>query len=61
MLRATLDNASEQVDDRWWATVLPDDKVKVKDADHVELIVRYQKFFDEAEAEYSRLLEQTGE
>lgn len=61
MLKATLDNAPEQVDGRRRATVLPEDKVKVKDADQLELIVRYQKFFDEAEAEYSRLLEQTGE
>jgi len=51
----------QEVDGRWRATVMTDDKVKVKDADQVELMVRYQKFFDEAEAEYWRQFEQAGE
>jgi len=51
----------QEVDGRWRATVMTDDKIRVKGADHVELMVRYQKFFDEAEAEYWQRLEQAGE
>ena len=43
-----------EVDGRWKAKFLPKDPLRVKDADHLELIVRYQKFFDEDEAEYWR-------
>jgi hypothetical protein len=43
---------------RWTATVPPKEPLRVKDADHVELMVRYQKFFDEAEAEYWLRLEE---
>ncbi len=39
---------------RWTARFLPEEPLRVKDADHLELMVRYQKFFDEDEAEYWR-------
>jgi mono/diheme cytochrome c family protein len=41
-----------EIDGRWRATVLSEDQLRVPEADQVELMVRYQKFFDEAEAEY---------
>ncbi len=42
-----------QVDGRWVANaVLPDNQLRVPEADQIELLIRYQKFFDEAEAEY---------
>ncbi len=48
----------KKVDGRWKAKFLPEEPLRVEDADHLELIVRYQKFFDEEEAEYwSRLSE----
>ncbi len=42
----------KETDGRWQAPVLSEDKLRVKDGDQVELMVRYQKFFDEKEAEY---------
>ncbi len=46
---------------RWVVTIPPKEPFGVQGADHVELIVRYQKFFDEAEAEYWLSREQTEE
>ena len=43
----------QEVDGRWKANVLlPDDQLRVPEADQIELLIRYQKFFDEAESEY---------
>jgi mono/diheme cytochrome c family protein len=45
----------QEVDGRWKANVnLPADQLRIPDADHIELLIRYQKAFDEAEAEYLR-------
>ncbi len=49
----------QEVDGRWKAAILPDDQARLKNADQVELMVRYQKFFDQAEADYWLELEET--
>jgi len=51
----------KEVDGRWITTVLPEEKLRIQGADHVELMVRYQKFFDQAEAEYLLKLDETDE
>ncbi len=40
-----------------WSVALDaplEEPLRVRDADHLELMVRYQKFFDQGEAEYWR-------
>ena len=48
----------EETAGRWKAVTLPANEARAKGADHVELLVRYMKFFDETEANVQERLQE---